>query len=238
MFKFARLALIGFAVLALLLAGFFKAYPIELFCGRERTVVLDAAAPPITHRAGLSYYADLSKLRIHGRAFNAYGPPELQVQFFENGVPLQNEPDHSRIEAEPGLYSHWDHYIAFSPVTKGRPGGVYSLRFLDLEGSLRWLGKLTDAKFWCWMAGACLLLLTVAGTVTRGLLAAPAGALLLGGLAGAIAPYVVKSWDMALTCPDSGSYVENSARPPLYPWFIRTCAGDAQWRESDFLTFS
>ena len=41
----------GVAVLCLLLTGFFKEYPIEVFVGDERTVILDVATNPVTPRA-------------------------------------------------------------------------------------------------------------------------------------------------------------------------------------------
>jgi hypothetical protein len=229
--------LTGVAVLALLVAGFFNAYPIEVFCGRERTVALDEESIPLAHRAGLSYWADLSRLKLHARATNAHGPPQLYLQFFENGVPLVNEPDHSRIEVQPGLYSHWGQHIIFSPRAGTSPTGPYSIRYLALDDSLRWLGKAADPALWWWIATVCLLGLAAAGALIRRLAAAPASLILFLALAGAIAPYIVRSWDEAQTMPDSDSYITNSARPPLYPWFIHASAGDAAWSADDFHTF-
>src|SRR5262245_26449291 len=71
--------LTGLAVLTLFLAGFFKVYPVEMFYGGERTVVLDPAVHRISHRAGLSHYLDISKLHLEARADNAYARPELHV---------------------------------------------------------------------------------------------------------------------------------------------------------------
>jgi hypothetical protein len=234
MAKLVGRSLTGLAVLALLFAGFFKAYPIELFFGKERTVVLDATSP-ITPRAGLSYWAYLGKLKLHTRAYNAYGPPELHVQFFENDVPLVNEPVHSQIEVRPGLYSHWGKHIIFSPRAGGLPAGVYSIRYLELKNSLRWLGKITAPTLWCWTATVCLLCLALGRALVPRQVSAPASAFLLLGLAGAIAPYVVKSWDVAITQPDSSGYVRNVSRPPFYPWFLCACTAGAEWSETDFL---
>jgi hypothetical protein len=235
--------LIGVAVTALMLAGFFKAYPIEMFLGVERTVVLDSAKTLITHRAGLAYSAELGKLKLQDRAVSAYGPPELHVRFLENGVPLDREWHHNRIETRPGFYSHWEHYIVFSPRSGGTAGNVYSIRYLELDRSLRWLGTITAAKFWFSIAAICLLgwCATFVSLAVGGNWKVPrsgwVSAILLLGLAGALTPHVVKYWDVAMTTPDSGSYVHNLVRPPLYSVLIRSCTGDAAWSDDDFASF-
>src|SRR5262249_32774571 len=100
--KFVSPILLGIAVPALLLAGFFHAYPIELFAAAEQTVVLDADQNAVTPRAGLSYYCDLANLSLASRADNAGSSPDLRVRFYENGDPLTHEIDHCRIETQPG----------------------------------------------------------------------------------------------------------------------------------------
>ncbi len=237
MFKITTACLTGMAVLSLLLAGFFKEYPIEMFFGAETTVALDPATHPITHRAGIAYQIDLSQLHLQGRADNADAPVELQVRFFENGQPLENEPVHARIETQPGLYSHWDHYVAFSSRQGGRPQGRYAIRLLVLDQACRWLGQAASPWMWYSVAASCLLALALLG-IRADLATGPVTALLFLGLAGGFAPHVIKHWNKAITCPDSDLYVQNRSRPPLYPWFIQACAHGSAWEPSDFRTIS
>jgi hypothetical protein len=225
--------LLGVAVLAMLVAGFFHAFPTEIFTGSERTIVLDRTCCPVTARAGLSYYCDLTNLHIEGRADNAYSNPELRVRFYENGVPLNHEIDHSRIEAQAGLYSHWDHYIAFSP-RHGKPDGKYSIRYLTLDESGSWIALVGSPALWTWIAAICLVALALLGVVHPNTIHARGSSLLLLALAAAITPHIVKTWDVAETTADSQFYISNSARPPLYPWFIALVKGDASWSEDDF----
>jgi hypothetical protein len=142
---------------------------------------------------------------------------------------------HAHIETQPGLYSHWDHYIAFSPRDGGAPqaGDVYSIRYWDLPKSQGWLAKLGRARRWCWLAGFCMLGLTVGGAFWPSLRCRSASALLLLGLAGALAPHVALYWGHAVWQPDSDGYVRNYKRPPLYPWFITIFKGHEDFAASD-----
>src|SRR5262249_61111562 len=142
------ICLTAIAILALAAAGLFKEYPIEFLLGEEKSVVLTAEANPITHRAGLSYMLDLRRLHLDWRAEQTFPCSYLRIKFFENGEALKNDSIHSHIETKPGLYSHWDHYIAFSPSGGGAPKveTVYSLRFWDLPQSLPCLGQLARAR--------------------------------------------------------------------------------------------
>jgi hypothetical protein len=221
------------AMASLLLAGFFHAYPIEIFAGSERTIVLDPAGHAITPRAGLSYYCDLKQNSLSNRADNAYPCPELQVRFCEDGNPLLHEIDHSRIEKEPGLYSHWDHYIAFSPH-QGKPDGVYSIRYLSIDESDHIFAMLGSPQVWTWIAAINLLALAMIRGVNPARIPRYASLLLILGLAASIAPHIIKHWNVATTTADSQYYVKNFARPPLYPWFIAAVTGDAAWSDDDF----
>jgi hypothetical protein len=231
--KTIRPLMLGIAVPALLLAGFFHSYPIEILAGTERTIVLDPVSNPITPRAGLSYFCDLTRTNLQDRADNTDSPPELRLRFFENDEPLVHEIDHGRIETQPGLYSHWDHYIAFSP-RHGKPDGEYSIRYLTFDKSRSSLSFFADPRLWTWTAAICLLSLALIGVVKPNPIHARGSLLLFLALAGGVAPHLIKSWNVAETTADSRFYVNNSARPPLYPWFIAAVKGDAAWSESDF----
>jgi hypothetical protein len=229
-FGFASL---GIAVISLLLAGFFHSYPIEFFVGTKRNVVLDPVSNPITPRTGLSYFCDLTQTHLQDRADNAVTARELRVNFYENGEPLLREVDHGRIEKQAGLFSHWDHYIAFSPQG-GKPDGVYSIRYLTLDESQSFLKFWAEPRLWTWTAAICLICLAMIGAADRNLVPHRATWLLFVALAGAIAPHLVKGWDVAETTPDSQFYAKNSARPPLYPWFIAAVKGKTALSEDDF----
>src|SRR5262249_1645373 len=79
-----------------------------------------------------------------------------------------------------------------------------------------------------------LLALAVMGMGNPSLPRARLSLLLLLALAGSIVPHVVKGWNVAETMADSQFYVKNSARPPMYPWFIAAARGDAAWSDDDF----
>jgi hypothetical protein len=213
-----------------MLSGFFKEYPIENFVGDERTIILDPATNPVAPRAGLSYYLDLRDLDLGDRADNSNSCLSMRVRFFENGIPLENELCHCRIEQQPGLYSHWDHYIAFSPLQSGTPGyrAIYSIRYLELNASHRWLGTIASPRLWACAAAICLVGLILIGSCCPRWL-------WLGLIVG-IAPHVVSTWDQVITTADSASYVKNSGRPPLYPWFIQACKGEDELCEAEFQT--
>src|SRR5262249_14100609 len=186
--------------------------------------------------AELSYMADLRRLHLDWRAENTFPCSYLRVQFFENGKPLKNDRMHSHIEAQPGLYSHWDHYIAFSPSEGGalKTETIYSIRYWDLPQSLSWLAKLGRARRWYWAAGLCMLGLTIGRAFWPSLRCRAASLLLLLGLVGALAPHVAAHWNAAVWQPDSFGYVRNHHRPPLYPWFIAFWKGQEDFAESDW----
>jgi len=221
------------AVVAMLLAGFFQAYPVEMFAGTVQTIILDPARFPVEHRARLSCCIDISRLNLEARADNANAIPELKIGFYENGQLLTNDVDHGRIETQPGRYSHWVHHLIFSPGTAG-PEATYSIEFLALDGSRWFLRAIARPGFWSWTAAGLLLGLALVGVFDASWLGGRWSLLLFLGLAGAIALHVVKSWDRAVTTEDSQSYVDNFARPPLYPWFIHVMRGGATWGPEDF----
>lgn len=231
--KPVRIILIAVATVSLLLAGFLKVYPAEMFFGTERAIVLDRNLYPISHRAGLSYRLDLDRLRLDARAANVLPCPEMRVRFFEDGQPLVEDDIHERIEKEPGRFSHWLNYVVFSP-RGGAPDGVYSVRYLELDESWRFLKTTKSWVFWSWSAALCLAGLAALGACTGPSLGVRSSIILYLALAGMVVPHVVKYWDRALTMPDSESYVANSARPPLYPWFIRLVTRGTAWSPSDF----
>jgi hypothetical protein len=233
MAKWIYVGLLSGAVVAMVLAGFLQAYPIEMFAGTEQTIVLDPARFPIAHRARLSCCVDISGLHLGARADNANAIPELQICFCENGQPLTNDVDHGRIETQPGRYSHWVHHVIFSPRSAG-PDATYSIRFLELDRSRWFLDTFARSRFWSWAAAGCLLGLALVGVFDPRWLGGRWSLMLFLGLAGAIAPHVVKFWDQALTTEDSQSYVDNFARPPLYPWFVHVMKGGTAWGPEDF----
>jgi hypothetical protein len=231
--KLMGTVMLAVATSSLLLAGFFHAYPIEIFAGSERTIVLDPARHAMTPRAGLSYYCDLAQAHLDMRADNAHSCHELRVRLYEDGEPLVHEIDHRRIETQPGLYSHWDHYIAFSPH-QGKPDGVYSIRYLSIDESDHILALLSSPQVWTWIAAINLLAMAIIRVVDPVRIPRYASLFLIPGLAAAIAPHIIKHWNVAETTADSQYYVKNSARPPLYPWFIAAVTGDAAWSDDDF----
>lgn len=229
------ICLTALAVLALTAAGLFKEYPIEYLLGEERTVVLTPESNPIRHRAGLSYAVDLRRLHLDWRAENNFPCSYLRVQLLENGQLLKNDSMHCHIETQPGLYSHWDHYIAFSPSAGDAPPSEtsYSISYWDLPESQRWLAKLARAKRWYWGAGVCMLGLTIGGAFWPSFRCRAASVLLMLGLVAALAPHIAAYWDSAIWQPDSFGYVRNHHRPPLYPWFIALCKGQEDFAASD-----
>jgi hypothetical protein len=229
------ICLTAFAAVVLGAAGLFKEYPIEFLLGHEQTMLLPQSVNPIMHRAELSYLVDLRRLHLDWRAENTFPCSYLRVQFFEDGEPLKNDSMHSHIETQPGLYSHWDHYIVFSPRHGGVPGeeSVYSIRYWDLPQSLGWLAKLARARRWYWAAGICMLGLTLGRAIWPSFRCRAASLFLLLGLAGAVSPHVIAHWNSAVWQPDSFGYVHNHHRPPLYPWFIALCKGQEAFAASD-----
>src|SRR5262249_6272641 len=103
-----------------------------------------------------------------------------------------------------------------------------------LDESRQFLAFLADPRLWTWTASLSLLALGMMAMGNPTLPQARLSLLLLLALAGSIVPHLVKGWDVAETMPDSQFYVKNSARPPLYPWFIAAARGDAAWSEDDF----
>jgi hypothetical protein len=205
------------------LAGLSRVCPEALMLGRETEVPM--AGFPLGHRAGKAWYFDLRALKLADRADNAPSPAATgeRITLLEGGVPLQSGQEHARLDRGEVGFSHWGEVVVFGHPTEGPPDPQrYSLRYRTTPKLVRQISKAVQCGS---LPAAVLLSLLCSLAVLRwpGRAAGWAGYLMLAGLAGAILPGVIQSWDEVIIEQDSKTYVRNFMRPPLYPYLIKLC---------------
>jgi hypothetical protein len=218
----------------MILAAVWRVYPLHFSLGRQVIWQLDSNEFPITARDGSICSIDIASLHLRSFADNRRRWSEGGVELLQNGVALKKT--FTPHIAGEGLFYHQDDQLLFIP--RSYPSGAslsnYSIRYLELTGAGQVLDLLGRYYALAWLAGLALTACMLHYRRWDGERFSLGMVMLVLGLLGSTVPRIVHNWDRVVLSQDTGSYVQNYLRPPLYPTFIKLAQGDLDFSAGDF----